>query len=128
VIWLANNTNLDSYSDVKKIQRYVLATLFYSTNGTKWNNNSDWMTDSDECAWYNTADSFCKNGSVAELDFYNENDYVGNNLVGTIPNELALLSSSLGKKMLSLIAMLPQKYSHLQSAVIATCSQAQAWR
>jgi hypothetical protein len=101
VIWLARNANLDSYSDVKKIQRYVLATLFYSTNGAQWNNNADWMTDGDECAWYITSDSFCKNGSIAELDFFDEDDYVGNNLVGTIPNELALLSSSLVKLKLA---------------------------
>jgi hypothetical protein len=117
VIWLANNTNLDSYSNVKKIQRYVLATLFYSTNGTQWDNNSDWMTDSDECAWYSTAESFCKNGSIAELDFYDQVNELGNNLVGTIPNELALLSNSLGKKALALIVMLTGRYSHLLFAV-----------
>jgi hypothetical protein len=105
VIWLTNNTNLDSYSDVKKIQRYVLATLYYSTNGAQWNNNADWMTDSDECAWFNTADSFCKNGSVAEIDFYNFDDDNGNNLFGTIPNELALLSSSLGKTIMVMFVM-----------------------
>jgi hypothetical protein len=32
--WLANNTHLYSYSDAKKIQRYALATLFFSTSGT----------------------------------------------------------------------------------------------
>jgi flagellar basal body-associated protein FliL len=34
--WLANNTNLNLYSNATKIQRYALATLFYSTNGTSW--------------------------------------------------------------------------------------------
>ena len=89
-IWLSINANLDTYSDAKKIQRYVLATLFYSTNGILWNDNTDWLTDFDECDWYNR-DSFCENGTVAYLSLYS------NNLVGTIPNELALLSNSLGK-------------------------------
>ena len=54
LIWLANNTNLDSYSDARKIQRYVLATLYYSTNGAQWLDNTDWLTDLDECTWYNS--------------------------------------------------------------------------
>jgi hypothetical protein len=42
--------------------------------------------------------SFCDvNGTVVELDFYDLDTETGNNLVGTIPNELALLSNSLGK-------------------------------
>ena len=95
-IWLANNTNLDTYSDAKKIQRYVLATLFYSTNGDGWNNNTGWLTDEDECSWYNKAnEAFCVNGSVFELDMYDLERKTANNLVGTIPNELALLSTLL---------------------------------
>jgi hypothetical protein len=98
LVWLANNTNLDTYSDEKKIQRYVLAVLYYSTNGTDWLNKDGWLSNGDECDWYNLADgSFCINGSVVELDFYDVDTKKGNNLVGTIPNELALLSHSLGK-------------------------------
>jgi hypothetical protein len=40
LIWLANNTNLDNYSNKQKIQHYALATFFYSTNGDKWNNKT----------------------------------------------------------------------------------------
>jgi hypothetical protein len=92
--WLAGNANLDSYADEKKIQRYVLATLFYSLNGNSWTNNNGWLTDSDECDWYNQADDgpFCTvDGGVRELDFFQ------NNLDGTIPPEVGLLSDSLGK-------------------------------
>lgn len=100
-IWLANNTNLDAYSDAKKIQRYVLATLFFSTNGDGWDNNTGWLTDEDECSWYNKAnEAFCVNGSILELDMIDVDK--GNNLVGTIPNELALLSTSVGESFLIL--------------------------
>jgi hypothetical protein len=85
--WLANNTNLDSYSDATKIQRYSLATLFFSTNGTHWDKKDEWMSNSNECLWYNSGSSVCTNGSVDTLSLS------GNNLVGTIPNELALLSN-----------------------------------
>jgi hypothetical protein len=85
--WLANNTNLDSYPASKKIQRYALATLFFSTNGASWGDKYEWMSNEDECRWYNSGLSMCTNGSVEAL--YLENY----NLVGTIPNELALLSN-----------------------------------
>jgi hypothetical protein len=86
--WLANNnTNLEEYTDDQKIQRYALATLFYSTNGTSWDKKDEWMSDFDECRWYNNGSSLCKSGSVETLSLW------GNNLVGTIPDELALLSN-----------------------------------
>jgi hypothetical protein len=85
--WLANNTNLNLYSNATKIQRYALATLFYSTNGTSWDKKDEWMSNSNECLWYNGGSSVCSNGSVDTLSLSS------NNLVGTIPNELALLSN-----------------------------------
>jgi hypothetical protein len=85
--WLANNTNIDSYPAAKKIQRYALATLFFSTNGTSWYEKDEWMSNSNECLWYNSGLSVCTNGSVETLSL------AFNNLIGTIPNELALLSN-----------------------------------
>ena len=34
--WLAGNVNLDTFSDERKIQRYSLATFYYSTSGEDW--------------------------------------------------------------------------------------------
>jgi hypothetical protein len=67
--------------------------FFTSTNGTNWSNNNGWLTDKNECNWWNGADGlFCdENGAIFELDLY---DGSGNNLVGTIPMELTLLSDS----------------------------------
>jgi hypothetical protein len=53
LLWLSNNINLDAYSDEKRIQRYALATFFYSTNGDNRKRNTGWITDVDECDWYN---------------------------------------------------------------------------
>jgi hypothetical protein len=99
--WLANNTNLDSYPAAKKIQRYALATLFFSTSGTSWNDNSTWMSDDDECGWSKQITCPCENGSVEKLSL----SY--NNLVGKIQIELALLSK-LGKSSIVwlLVAMI----------------------
>lgn len=90
--WLSGNGNLESYSDEKKIQRYALATLFYSTKGENWINNDDWLSDFDECGWYSTASwQVCSNGAVEFLTL------AENRLDGTIPGELGLLSDSLRK-------------------------------
>jgi hypothetical protein len=99
--WLANNTHLDSYLDAKKIQRYALATLFFSTNGTSWFKKDAWMSNEDECGWSKQITCPCENGSVEKLSL----SY--NNLVGKIQIELALLSK-LGKSSIVwlLVAMI----------------------
>jgi hypothetical protein len=89
--WLAGNANLDSYSNERKIQRYSLATFYFATNGDDWVQNTGWLSDSDECVWYNRDgdwSSFCSdNGLVEALFLWN------NNLNGTIPPEIALVTS-----------------------------------
>lgn len=92
--WLAGHADLDGYTDEEKIQRYVLATLYYSTSGENWKYNRAWMSDSNECLWYSNYDSFCSNGTVTGLGLYH------NNLNGTIPVELAILSNTLGKNFM----------------------------
>jgi hypothetical protein len=83
--WLASNVKLDSYSNDTKIQRYSLATLFYSTNGNSWYSKINWRSNRLECEWDAV---YCdENDSIERLSI----DF--NNLVGTIPNELALLSN-----------------------------------
>ena len=64
----------------------LLLLYIYSTNGTSWDGNTEWMSDFDECGWYNEGEG-CKDGVLVGLDLW------FNNLVGTIPNELALLST-----------------------------------
>ena len=91
--WLSSNRFLHLYDDDQKIQRYVLATLYYSTTGESWENNNLWLSDENECDWY-TAESenpICDNvGTLDELDLDR------NGLSGELPwRELALLSSNL---------------------------------
>lgn len=52
-----------------------------------------WLSDDDECSWWNDAnDVFCTaDGAALEFDLWR------NNLIGTIPAELALLSNSLSE-------------------------------
>jgi hypothetical protein len=85
LIWLSNNAGLNSYSNATKIQRYALATLFYSTNENSWYSKANWTSNTLECDWEHVNCNY--NGSIETLDL------LGNGLVGTIPNELALLSN-----------------------------------
>lgn len=90
--WLSSDVNLLSYSKNRLKQRYAMATLFYSTDGDGWMSKRGWLTDSNECSWFSKAgargtcdeDNALKN---LELDY--------NDLNGTLPPELGLLSNSL---------------------------------
>jgi len=95
--WLESNINISSYSDKTKIQRYVLATFYYSAGGDDWSNKDGWLSDNDECDWYSSTQwgSLCSSSSGIRVL-----DMKSNNLKGTIPEELALLSSTLCKKSL----------------------------
>ena len=87
--WLSSNTDVSTFSDTKKIQRYSLATLYFATEGDKWSNQQGWLSDDDECTWFSRSSRIpvCINGIFENLDLgFNE---VG----GTIPPELALLSN-----------------------------------
>jgi hypothetical protein len=84
LIWLSNNTYINSYLNATKVQRYALATLFYYTNGNRLFSEADWMSNRDECDWTNV---FCdENRSLEKL-------WSIPNELATIPNELALLSN-----------------------------------
>jgi hypothetical protein len=79
--WMATNDTL-LRPDEQIIQRYALATLFYSTNGDKWTENEFWLGDGNECEWEKVS---CTT-KVSRLDL------MSNNLQGTLPPEIGLLS------------------------------------
>ncbi len=90
--------------------RYALATLYYSTNGDNWLNNTNWKS-GHECLW---------NGVYCELD---ENNIVSvtylnlvtNNLDGSIPEEIGYIESlrriELGSNQL--VGPIPETFSRL---------------
>lgn len=96
--WLEGNQNLEEYPDWRRIQRYVLAVFYYSTNGNEWSQSAGWLSDDDECTWISgmTVDDEkpkCNaNGRWLQLIIPGSN-----NLNGPIPSEVALLSDSLCK-------------------------------
>lgn len=88
--WLESSVNKNVYSEQRFLQRYVLSTVYYSTNGEGWINNTAWLSELDECSWMSKAEFVCDDsGRYIELDL------MENNLVGTLPPELKVLSDSL---------------------------------
>jgi hypothetical protein len=89
--WMAtNNTRLGTLSNERIIQRYALATLYYSANGDSWNFKGFWLTENDEChVWETTNGKLNCTGTdaVSQLELNH------NNLNGTIPPEIGLLTS-----------------------------------
>ena len=110
--WLLNptqNPDLQSYLAYKKITRYALATLFYSTNGETWIDSSNWLTDTDECDWSGTA---CNEaGDIVALEL-NEN-----NLQGDMPSEVGLLVSLLTLSFLNPADTIPVIRGDLSSFI-----------
>jgi len=91
--WLRSNPPTIEEMRFKPLeQKYVLAVLYFTTNGEEWFDNSGWLSSNDECEWFSTSnkDSLCDSiGRIIEIDL------ISNNLKGTIPSELSLLSENL---------------------------------
>lgn len=79
----------DAFLIDKRVQRFALASFFYASGGEEWTSNTGWLDlNEDECDWY-----FGEPGRPCNNDGqYSEIILEANNLVGTLPEELALLT------------------------------------
>ncbi|CAB9502854.1 Leucine Rich Repeat [Seminavis robusta] len=113
--WIMNDPNRTSYPDWKVLQRFALAVFYYSTGGEEWNLQKDWLSYTvDECSWYcrglaGGVEHFFLHEGIAELaseqelvdsacnddEKYSNLVFTENNMYGTLPPELSLLSDSL---------------------------------
>lgn len=86
--WLGTNASSTFQQQDRILQRYALATLFYSTDGTNWLNNRGWLLDGDECTWFSALawPPSCSNGIYTNLNLG------WNSLGGIIPPEILLLT------------------------------------
>jgi len=69
-------------------QRYALATLWYSLKGVAWLAQTGWLENENECAWHGIG---CVSGKVTTIG--EGGAYQENNLSGSIPTDLALLTA-----------------------------------
>lgn len=69
--------------DIPVEECQVLITLYESTDGSHWQDNTGWLVNHTPCAWYGV---ICQQGHVVELQL----DY--NELVGSLPPEIEKLA------------------------------------
>ncbi|CAB9499031.1 Leucine Rich Repeat [Seminavis robusta] len=113
--WLLEDShNLPSYEDSRIKQKLALATLYFATNGDHWYTNTNWLNHSThECEWFLQPEFARKSTKSQFYDSYLTGDFLEpppdspcnsngmyqhlwldlNNLVGSLPEELYLLTS-----------------------------------
>jgi len=96
--WLAGDPNFFSYTEPRLIQRWTLAVigLGLTTDQAKANTAAStlprWLNyDTNECNWFSTGSATICNG----FGYYQHLELQNQQLYGTIPSEIALLSDSL---------------------------------
>jgi Leucine-rich repeat (LRR) protein len=86
--WLLKNSNFNEYPLHRQVQRFALAVFYFSTEGKTWHQRKGWLTDDDECTWYQSSiKGLCVNTTLQIISLKN------NNLRGLLPNDIALLRS-----------------------------------
>jgi Leucine-rich repeat (LRR) protein len=89
--WLFTESDFLGYPQEKRVQRYVLATLYYATAGESWAKSEKWLSQADECTWYwsGQPESQVCDDNLNLLNLV----LPGNTLVGTLPDEVSLLTT-----------------------------------
>lgn len=105
--WLTFESNYTSYSssEDRVVQRWVMATIFYSLRGRRWTRSDNWLGEMHECDWFSVDPTkYCdENGNVVGI-------YLSNNrLGGLIPDEISLLSNHLGRSSCRILLLLIDK-------------------
>jgi len=84
--WITNRDEMQMLPcDFKSIQRYTMAELYFSMNGSGWDKQKKWLSESSVCEWEKV---ICNDdGDVILLDLDD------NNMSGSIPSSISTLSS-----------------------------------
>lgn len=105
--WLTKDPALVSYTAAQLLQRFVLKTFYYATNGDndefdseqQWLNSDGWSSSSlsssneHECQWFTTYQDDSIEPACNDQGVYTVLSVRRNNLRGSLPMELALLTS-----------------------------------
>ena len=125
--WLSNDPNLPEYSNERRIQRYAMATIYYSLNGDSWLRNENWLSERGECDWFSwVARNVCaptgRRLRVVSDRFFTLRRLViyYNNLQGTLPPEIGLLTDLeeihlMGGPQNFITGTLPKELSNLKA-------------
>jgi len=98
IMWFAYDDptypELEGLSEDLIVARYVAALLYISTEGKNWRQQLNFMTESPVCKWNDGGAGEVEEGIVCDSDDAGRVDGIVvdiNNLVGTLPTELAVL-------------------------------------
>ena len=80
--WLVADANYYSLEQI--MERYALALLYIALGGKEWTQNQRWLSNQTICSW---------EGVTCHPDMDEVDDLTLNDLAGTLPTELALLTS-----------------------------------
>lgn len=83
--WIYNQRH-KVLSDRILVQRWILASFYFGTNGDNWAVRDGWLTSQNECSWYGVS---CINGAVSKLELEQ------NRLTGFLVPEIALWKDDL---------------------------------
>jgi hypothetical protein len=50
--WLLERSNFAAWPFHRQVQRYAMATFYYATDGPSWSSGGNWLTDENECTWF----------------------------------------------------------------------------
>ena len=130
--WLVDNVpenagSTPDYPGWKVTQRYIMALLYYSTNGLEWLRQANFLSKLDECNWRDisvdngvfypepenlpTGLGCDEDGGVAVISL------MRNNLTGTLPHEISFLNDSLtylGLLTNSVSSTIPSSFENLK--------------
>ena len=111
LMWLTNQPFAGEYSDSRLVQRYAIATLYFSMGGDRWIKSDNWLTGENECDWFLSDGPACdEDGRIVQIDLSLNSlsrafppeiglltkvtslDLSSNSVFGTIPSEIGLLT------------------------------------
>ena len=124
VEWLAQDKvdNDSNWSGYELLQRYVLRVLYHSTDGETWSNSASpyWFKNSRVCQWSPFVGLFCR-GNGQQVDSI---DLHLNNLHGSIPEELGLLTALTGLSLNrnQLTGTIPKQLGQLTALILSLWS------
>jgi hypothetical protein len=85
--WLKRDTSGLTVVGWRMLQRYSLSVVYFSLNGHGWTNRTGWLSAGDECLWNPEMAACDEKGRTSGLKLSE------NNLTGTVPHELSLLTA-----------------------------------
>eukprot|EP00542_Grammatophora_oceanica_P002011 CAMPEP_0194071312 /NCGR_PEP_ID=MMETSP0009_2-20130614/88640_1 /TAXON_ID=210454 /ORGANISM="Grammatophora oceanica, Strain CCMP 410" /LENGTH=472 /DNA_ID=CAMNT_0038724627 /DNA_START=391 /DNA_END=1806 /DNA_ORIENTATION=+ len=90
LIWEHDAAFLATYSDDILVQRYAMATIYFSLGGAAWLNNTNWLDSSvSECKWHLQSSHPCDHSTMEMTDVAMPQNFLRGS---QIPAEIALLT------------------------------------